>query len=160
MSSDEAIRFVLALSLTALAAGLQIVFSRDRHRRESHVRLLQSFLTAEFDQAYEIVAGLRGGLGRREIANHLGEDIGRIYGLLSIWEEIGALVDRGELLIDHVEDIFSDCILESWRVLERFVSDERIEARDGDVWRGFENLAEQIRRRTPAAVFPATGRTA
>jgi len=113
--------------------------------RESALELLHSFQTPEFARALNLVYGMPDGLGKKEVEERLGDDLHLVYAMTTTWESIGALVHRGEISLDLVDDFFSGPVTISWRRLSGYFEEERAEQQRETIGEWFQWLAERLR---------------
>jgi hypothetical protein len=134
----------LALIGGIIFAVVQLSHMRAARRREAALELLHSFQTPAFSQALLIIWNLPIGLGKEELEERLGEDMGLVVSLMATWESIGALVFRRELDFSMVDEFFSGPITVSWRALEQYVREQRERIGRATAAEWFQWLAEQI----------------
>ncbi|MFH1277323.1 MAG: hypothetical protein ABIK65_02955 [Candidatus Eisenbacteria bacterium] len=134
----------VALVSGIIFAAVQLRHMRAARQREAALELLHSFQTPTFARALLIVWNLPLGLGRIELEERLGEDMGLVVSLMATWESIGALVFLRELDFSMVDEFFSGPIIVSWRALEQYVREQREHTRRATAAEWFQWLAEQI----------------
>jgi hypothetical protein len=147
--------FVDLISALTLVCGfgfavVQLRLHRAARDREIGLELLRSFQTPDFARALRAVYRLPDGLSKREIEEHLGDNMDAVYALMTTWESIGALVHRGEIRLDLVEDFFSGPVRISWQKLAGYVRGERDEQRRETIEEWFEWLNDRIADRESA----------
>jgi hypothetical protein len=134
----------VALISGIIFAAVQLRHMRAARKREAALELLHSFQTPSFSRALLIVWNLPAGLGKDELEDRLGQDMGLVVSLMATWESIGALVFRRELDFSMVNEFFSGPITVSWKALEQYVREQRERIGRATAAEWFQWLAEQI----------------
>ncbi len=116
-------------------------------KREAALLVLNSFQTSDFLTGLWKVLQIPDGLDKAKIEEIVGVDIDALYLVMTTWERVGILVFREELTLDIVDDAFSGPIVISWRKLERYVRDLRVELNRDTILEWFEWLAERMMER-------------
>ena len=116
-------------------------------KMDSALFLLKSYQTGEFSQGVWMILSLPDGLSKKEIEERLGEEIKMVYLVMSAWESIGILVFHREVMMDMVDDAFSDMITCSWQKLELYVSGMREEHQVDTIFEWFQWLTERMKDR-------------
>ena len=143
--------------VAAVAVVLGIVFGllQLRHfhlsrNREAAILLINSFQTEAFVWGLWVVQELPPGLTKHEIDEKLGEDISKLYLVMSTWERIGLLLFNHEISIDLVEEVYSCSIIFSWQKLDTYVADLRKQLQRETTFEWFQWLAERMMEREEA----------
>jgi hypothetical protein len=120
---------------------------RERQSRESALMLVHSFQTPEFAQALMLMVDLAEGLSRQELRERLGPDMKFVALLMTTWESLGILINRGEIDIRLVDDFFGGPILVSWQKLNGLVLELRARDNRETYFEWFQWLAERMLER-------------
>jgi hypothetical protein len=70
--------------------------------------------------------------------------------MMTTWESLGILVQRGQVDLPMVDDFFSGPIVLSWRKLQRYTDEQRAELDRQTIWEWFQWLAERMQERESA----------
>lgn len=136
-----------AIVCSVIFAGLQIRGMQKQRSREAELLLVRSFQTPEFMKAYGLVMTLPDGLSKKAIEERLGDKNDLVLLWLGTWESLGILVFRNEISLSVIDDFFSGPIVISWRMLERFINDYRLEHQRETFHEWFQWLAERMMER-------------
>ena len=115
----------IALTVGLIFGILQLRQYQARRRWETALTLVHSFQTPAFATALDLLFRMPDGLSRTEVEAWMGQDRTSVMLLISTWESLGILVQRGELNLDLVDDFFSGPIAVTWRKLRRYVEEVR-----------------------------------
>ena len=143
------------ISAGAVVVGLvfavvQLRQFRRTQEREACLALLRSYQTRTLARALLIVFDLPVGLSQAEVESRVGGEIATLYVLMTTWESLGILVQRGQVDLAMVDDFFSGSIVLSWQKLRRYVEEQRGELQRDTVWEWFQWLAERMLERESA----------
>jgi len=149
MNFDTFLRLIETLTVIfgIVFAIVQVRQYRSQRERDAAIMLLHQFQTPLFAKALHLVYKLPEGLTKVEIEGELGDDFHLVYAMMTTWESIGILVNRGELSLGLVDDFFSGAIVISWRKLKNHVFAERQEQNRETIEEWFQWLAEQMMAR-------------
>lgn len=137
------------VSITSGVVGLAFAIytlrqQRLARERELALRFLQSLQTPTWVHGLRAIYGLPDNLSKDEVEKSLGDDIDSVYIVMTTWESLGILVYRHLLSIDIIDDFFSGGIIISWRKLQGFVADERVEQGRETLLEWFQWLADRF----------------
>jgi len=116
---------------------------RARHR-EAALELVHSFQTPQFSQALRVLFALPEGIDLATVEALPADEVKDLYMVLTTFESLGAIVYRGEIGIDLVEDFFSGPIVLAWRTLGPAVGELRQRTGRDTLSEWFQWLAERI----------------
>ena len=146
MSIEEMFQIVEAIAVV-VGVGFAMVqvrqYRRSKHR-EAALELLHAFQTPEFARALNIVYSMPDGLSKAEVEKYAGDEFHLVYAMTTTWESLGVLVHRGEIDLHLIHDFFSGPIFVSWKKLEKFVIDERLEVGRDTINEWFQWLKERL----------------
>lgn len=147
---------VIAVVSGLLFAGIELRQFRQSRERESALELFSTFQTPEFVRGFRAIAQLPENQSKKQVEAIAGNRVDDMYSVITSLEGMGALVHRGEVSIEMVEDFFSGIILLTWLKLRRYIQDER-KTLDRETWAEWTQwLAEQVTAREGAkAAVPA-----
>ncbi len=143
----------IAIVCAGIFAGVQLRHLYKQRLRDSALQMLQSFQTAEFTEAVDIVFNLPEGLSRKQIEERLGEKIVCVRVMLGTFESLGIMVFRREISIELVDDFFSGIIIMCWKKFRKFIEEIRGSSNRETYYEWVQWLAEQFEKReskTPA----------
>lgn len=138
----------MAVTAGVIFAAAQIRYYRQRRQRDAMLELVRSFQSPAFTSALRRVLSLPDGANAEKIREVLGPDGEDAVYLVSLtWESLGVLLFRREVTLDLIDDFFSGPILLSWRKLEVYAEEWRVERNraTGSEW--FHWLAERMMER-------------
>jgi len=154
MSIDSFFQIIEAIAVSFGVAFALIEWRQHsrRHEREAALELLHSFQTPEFAKALLLVYELPDELlSKKDIEEHLGEDMHIVYALTTTWESIGVLVFKGEISLSLVSDFFSGPIKISWQKLQKYYIEQREQHQRETIGEWFQWLAERLAEREQTA---------
>src|SRR5262249_14818904 len=128
-------------------AGVQLRHLYKQRMRDSALQMLQSFQTAEFTEAVDIVFNLPEGLSRKQIEERLGDKIICVRVMLGTFESLGIMVFRREISIELVDDFFSGIIILCWKKSRKFIEEIRASSNRDTYYEWVQWLAEQFEKR-------------
>jgi hypothetical protein len=135
-------------------AGIELRHFRQSRERESALELFSTFQTAEFVRGVRAIAELPENQSKKQIEELAGSRMDDMYSVITSLEGMGALVQKGEVSLELVEDFFSGIIIMTWLKLRRYIEDER-KSLGRETWAEWTQwLAEKVAERegTEAAV--------
>jgi len=142
---------------SAAAVVVRLVFAlvqlrqfRRVQEREAGLALLRSYQTRTLARALLIVFELPDGLGKTDVEARVGNEMATLYAMMTIWESLGILVQRGQVDLAMVDDFFSGPIVLSWGKLRRYVYQQREELDRVTLWEWFQWLGERMLERESA----------
>lgn len=148
----------LAELISAIAVVIGLVFAvvqlrqfRRVQEREAGLALLRSYQTRTLARALELLFALPDGLGKADVEGRIGGEMATLYAMMTTWESLGILVQRGQVDLAMVDDFFSGPIALSWQRLQRYVVEQRRQLQRETIWEWFQWLAERMREREAAA---------
>jgi hypothetical protein len=148
----------LAELVSAIAVVIGLVFAvvqlrqfRRVQEREACLALLRSYQTRTLARALLLLFELPDGLGKAGVEARIGSEMATLYAMMTTWESLGILVQRGQVDLAMVDDFFSGPIMLSWQRLQRYVVEQRQELARDTIWEWFQWLAERMRERELAA---------
>ena len=148
----------LAELVSAIAVVIGLVFAvvqlrqfRRAQEREACLALLRSYQTRTLARALLLLFALPDGLGKAEVEARIGGEMATLYAMMTTWESLGILVQRGQLDLAMVDDFFSGPIVLSWQRLQRYVVEQRQQLARATIWEWFQWLAERMRERESTA---------
>ena len=136
-----------AVVIGLLFAVVQLRQFRRTQEREAGLAMLRSYQTRTLARALLIVFELPADLPKAELESRVGREIATLYSLMTTWESLGILVQRGQVDLAMVDDFFSGPIVLSWQKLQRYVEEQRGELQRDTIWEWFQWLAERMRER-------------
>jgi len=139
-----------AVVIGLLFAAVQLRQFRRTQEREAGLALLRSYQTRSLAKALLIVFDLPVGLSKAEVESRVGAEIATLYALMTTWESLGILVQRGQVDLAMVDDFFSGPIMLSWQRLQPYVEEQRDELQRDTIWEWFQWLAERMLERESA----------
>jgi hypothetical protein len=143
------------VSMTSGLVGLAFAIytlwqQRIARERELALRFLQSLQTPAWVQGLRAIFEMPDDLSKAEVEKLLGDDMDTVYAVMTTWESLGILTYRRLLSIDLIDDFFSGGIVISWRKLQRYVAEQRIEHQRETLLEWFQWLAERFHDREAA----------
>ncbi|HSR64254.1 MAG TPA: DUF4760 domain-containing protein [Xanthomonadaceae bacterium] len=139
-----------AVVIGLLFAVVQLRQFRRIQEREAGLALLRSYQTRTFARALLIVFDLPAGLSKADVEARVGAEIATLYALMTTWESLGILVQRGQVDLAMVDDFFSGPILLTWQKLHPYVDEQRGQLQRDTIWEWFQWLAERMLEREAA----------
>jgi len=157
---DTALIFDIVTTTMILAglvfAGLEIRHMNKAREHSNMIAILNSFTSTDFNHALPKLFGMPDGLSRKEVEEHFGDEIQKMWVLFSTFESLGVLLHRGEISIDLIDDFFSGPIVLTWQKLSRYIEALRVENNRETIAEWVQWLAEQMMlRETGEAVVGA-----
>lgn len=152
MGLDTTLNLITTVTVIAgvTFAVFEVLHMSARRRQNAALALVQSYQTPEFAKAIVKVATIPEGLSRRELEEHLKDDVEGMYLMMTTWESLGILVYRREIDIGLVEDFFSGPITISWRKFRPMIEAMRTTLDRETYFEWFQWLAERIDERESA----------
>ena len=140
------------ISTLAVIAGVffAVIQLRQHGRardREAALALVQSFQTPEFSRALRVLFALPEDMDLATMEALPAAEQESIYMIVTTFESLGAIVHRGEIGIELVEDFFSGPIVLGWRNLGRAISELRRRTGRDTLSEWFQWLAERVSER-------------
>jgi len=116
---------------------------------------VRSFEDKEFTEAYRLLTTLKPEQTKEEI-NALSDE----YEVAALraemkFETIGLLVYKGVVPIDAMEDLVGDVALPIWNLLEKWVSETRIDRSHPTFWEWYRWLVDRLIERGESNRLPA-----
>lgn len=139
-----------AVVIGLLFAVVQLRQFRRIQEREAGLALLRSYQTRTLARALLIIFDLPVGLSQAEVESRVGGEIATLYVLMTTWESLGILVQRGQVDLAMVDDFFSGPIVISWQKLQPYVEEQRDQLDRDTIWEWFQWLAERMLERESA----------
>lgn len=147
---------VIAVVSGLIFAGLELRQFRKSRERESALELFSTFQTAEFSRGLQSLVKLPGGQSREQIEAMLGERMEDVYYVTSAFEGLGAMVQKGEISLELVRDLFSGSITVAWAKLQKLFEEDRKELKRETWGEWIQWLAERVKEREELeGVLPA-----
>jgi hypothetical protein len=149
MGLDTTLSLITTITVIAgvTFAVFEVLHMGARRRQNAAFALVQSYETTEFAKAIVKVATIPDGLSRRQLEEHLKDDVDGVYLMMTTWESLGILVYRREIDIELVEDFFSGPIAVSWRKFRPLIEEMRTKLDRETYFEWFQWLAERIDER-------------
>lgn len=139
-----------AVVIGLLFAVVQLRQFRRTQEREAGLALLRSYQTRTLARALLILFDLPAGLSKAEVESRVGAEAATLCALMTTWESLGILVQRGQVDLAMVDDFFSGPIVLSWQKLQRYVEEQRAQLQRDTIWEWFQWLAERMLERESA----------
>jgi hypothetical protein len=147
---------VIAVVSGLVFAGLELRQLRKSRERESALELFNTFQTPEFSRGLQSLVKLPDGQSRAQIEDVLGERMDDVYYITSAFEGLGAMVQKGEISLRLVRELFSGSIVITWMKLRRLFEEDRKHLKRETWGEWMQWLAERvIEREEQGDVVPA-----
>ncbi len=147
MSLAAVIELIAAIAVFAglIFAALELRHFRQSREREAALQLFDTFQRRDFVRGLRLISELpEDRYSAEKIIETLGEDMDKVFYVISAFEGLGVLVQRGEVKLDLVEDFFSGVILETWRKVKPYVEWNREKSKRGTFNEYNQWLVERI----------------
>jgi len=134
--------------IVAVVFGIQQVRSlAAARRREATFALMHSLQTPQMLSGILLLDRLPDGVSLAEFQALPQDQQLSLIGLLGIWESLGILAFQREVSLQTVDDFYSGTTYQSWRKLDRFVEELRLDTGRATRWEWFQWLAERMAER-------------
>jgi hypothetical protein len=134
-----------AVIVAVIFGIVQLRQLRHQQRREAAFTLMRSIQSPQMLRGILIIDRLPTDAGKEDFDALSQADQADLTALLATWESLGILVFNREVSLHTVCDFFSGTIAQSWRKLQRYVSELREQTSRDTRWEWFQWLAERMR---------------
>lgn len=160
MDLNQIVNIIQILGILVLIYGLwlglkQFKLLRGQRRDLAIMECARSFEDREFTEAYDLITSLDGELTKERI-NELGQEYETAAIRIAMkFETIGLLVYKGVVPMDAMEDLVGGAAIAVWKVLEKWISETRINRTHPNFMEWYQWLVDRLREREDSKLLPA-----
>jgi len=123
---------------------VQLQHYRQQRRETAAIELLRSFHNPEFSRSLRAVLALPRGVRKSDLGECSADQENAIMVVVLTFESIGVMVFRGIVPLEMVDELLGGVCVESWRRLNNYTDDSRVERDRKTMSEWFQWLAERL----------------